>query len=75
MKEQVRLAELLPRLLRYSLFGDVSFSEAERQAVSERLDELYALAQHHDLSHLLCHALTGLALLPSEGETLAWLPK
>jgi len=75
MKEQVRLAELLPRLLRYSLFGDVSFSEAERQAVIERTSELYALAQHHDLSHLLCHALTGLALLPSEGETLARLQK
>lgn len=54
-------------LVRYQLFSDVARDEAMEAATSANIGELFALARHHDLAHLVSAALDSLGLL-GEGE-------
>lgn len=59
-------AELLFACLRFSVFG-TELTEEEKTAFSaQSLKVLYHLSAHHDLAHLVCHALEKNGLLPED---------
>lgn len=56
-------------LLRHAVCGEALREEAKNACTSENLEAVYALAQKHDLSHLIGHALEKLDLPDCEALT------